>query len=110
MTDNDEQTMTDDNEQMTQDNDKWMMQDNKWTTTDNNEWTMQDNKQTTQDNKQMTYDRRQCTTHLQPYEQLLVGWIAGGTAIMTNWVKLLFIVLYSVEANGMAFAHNSTWQ
>jgi hypothetical protein len=30
----------------------------------------------------MMYNRQQCTTHLQPYKQLLVGWIVGGTAIM----------------------------
>jgi hypothetical protein len=36
----------------------------------------------TQDNKQMTYNIQQHTTHLQPYDQLLMGWIAGGMAIM----------------------------
>jgi hypothetical protein len=41
-----------------------------------------DKEQIMQDDEWMSYDRRQCTTHLQPYEQLLMGWIVGGTVIM----------------------------
>jgi hypothetical protein len=54
-------------------------------TTDNNERQMMDDDErtTTDDDERMTYDRRQHTTHLQPYKQLLMGWIVGGTAITT---------------------------
>jgi hypothetical protein len=45
----------------------------------------------------MTDDRQQCTTCPQPYEQLLIGWVTGGTAT----------TMKMANANAHAHAYNS---